>query len=74
MSYENLCENPVDALRDLAEFFGIVPDGFTFDFSQISSQNYKVADYVKSPEAVELLNVMSPGMKLKGYELDQVPA
>lgn len=72
-SYERLCQNPREILDNLAEFFGVAPDGFTFDLSQISSQNYKVAEYIKSQEAIELLDIMSPGMKLKGYELEEFP-
>jgi hypothetical protein len=70
-SYESLCQKPKEILVNLAEFIGVKPDGFTFDLSQIANQNYKVRDYIQNPEAVELLEVMSPGMKLKGYELDK---
>ncbi len=66
-SYESLCENPRTVLDGIAKFLGVASDGFRFDISRISSQNYKVADYVKDPEGAELLHMMSPMMKLKGY-------
>ena len=69
-SYENLCQNPRDVLKDIAFFLGVASDRFKYDISRISSQNYKVADYAKDPERAELLEVMSPGMKLKGYLSD----
>jgi len=67
LSYEALCQNPREVLDAIAKFFGVPSDGFRFDISRISSQNYKVADYAKNPEGAELLDLMSAGMKLKGY-------
>ena len=54
-------------MDDLAEYLGVAPDDFEYDISKISSQNYKVEDRLKSQEGLELINVMSSGMKLKGY-------
>jgi hypothetical protein len=72
LSYEKLCQNPRDVLDNIADFLGVALNGFKFDISKISSQNYKVADYAKNPEYAELLEVMSPGMKLKGYSPDDL--
>jgi hypothetical protein len=66
-SYECLCQNPRDVLDDIAEFLGVASDGFSYNISQVSSQNYKVADYARNPERAALLGLMLPGMKLKGY-------
>jgi hypothetical protein len=66
-SYEYLCENPRKVLDSLAAYFGIAPENYKFDISEVSSQNYKAEKYSGSPEAIELLEVMSQGMKLKGY-------
>ena len=66
-SYEGLCQNPKNVLEDIAKFLQVASDGFSYDISRISSQNYKVADYSTDPESAELIDMMSPGMKLKGY-------
>lgn len=66
-SYEKLCEYPTETLDDIAGFLSVTADGFSFDTTQIISQNYKVGDYEKNEKWSELLEVMSPGMKLKGY-------
>ena len=66
-SYEKLCRNPKEVLNNMAVFLSIALNEFNFDTSQISSQNYKVGDYSKDEEWLELLEIMSPGMKLKGY-------
>lgn len=66
-SYEGLCQTPRDVLDDIAEFLGVASDGFSYNISQISSQNYKVGDYARNPEHAELLDLMLSGMKLKGY-------
>jgi hypothetical protein len=67
MSYEDLCRSPTDALRPVATWLGISPDGFTFDFGQVASRNYKVADHTGEPGWDELLEAMAPAMSLKGY-------
>lgn len=67
-SYEDLCQNPSGVLADLANFLGVALGGFTYDTSRISSQNYKAADYTSTPNGLALLDLMSSGMKLKGYE------
>ena len=66
-SYEGLCQTPRDVLEDIAKFLGVASNGFRYDISRISSQNYKVADYARNPERAELLGLMLSGMKLKGY-------
>ncbi len=66
-SYEKLCKNPRKVLDDIAGFLSVPLNGFKFDTTQISSQNYKVGDYLKDEKWLELLELMSPGMKLKGY-------
>jgi hypothetical protein len=73
VSYENLCQNPKEVLDSIAELIGVTSDGFRFDISQISSQNYKVADYASDPERTELVNVMYPAMRLKGYAEGSLP-
>lgn len=70
-SYEGLCHKPGAVLAAIAEFVGVASNGFRFDTSRISSQNYKVANYDKDPERAELLRVMSPGMELLGYLPDR---
>lgn len=72
-SYEDLCQNPRGILEDISGFLGVALEGFSFDISRISNQNVKVGDYAKNPERVELLDVMSPGMKLKGYISEDHP-
>lgn len=66
-SYENLCQNPREIIEDISRFIGVDSECFSFDISQISNQNIKIADYSKNPEGIALLEVMSQGMKLKGY-------
>jgi hypothetical protein len=66
-SYENLCEKPREVLADLAKYLGVPFDGFRFDVSRIANQNYKVATAANNLEGAKLLEVMSPGMALKGY-------
>lgn len=66
-SYEYLCENQAECLNKLASFIEINPKGFNFDTAQIISQNHKVGNYSKDESWYELLQLMSQGMKLKGY-------
>jgi len=66
-SYERLCQSPRVVLDGIAKFLGVPANGFRFDSSRISSQNYKAADYAKNQEGAELVDLMSPGLKLKGY-------
>ena len=66
-SYEKLCEDPKVVLDEIAEFIGVPSEDFGFDISQISSQNYKVGEVRKDEAWVPLLEIMSPGMELKGY-------
>jgi hypothetical protein len=67
LSYEDLCQNPKDALLKLAEFLKVSVEGFKFDIHAISSQNYKAAESKNGLFGGELLRVMDPAMKLKGY-------
>jgi hypothetical protein len=69
VSYENLCKNPSEVVNSIAKLIGVSPDGFRFDLSQISSQNHKVG--AGDPERAELVQIMSPAMKLKGYIADR---
>jgi LPS sulfotransferase NodH len=69
-SYESLCENPREVIQGLATFIEIHPDGFNYDFSRITSQNYKVAGFIDTPEGQELIEIMSAGMNIKGYTPD----
>jgi hypothetical protein len=71
-SYEHLCQNPREILEKISRFLGVKSNGFRFDLSRISSQNDKAAESVKKPEYTELLEVMSPGMKLKNYSCESV--
>lgn len=66
-SYEKLCESPIEVLDNIASFLSVALKEFNFDTTQIVSQNYKVGDYAKDEKWLELLELMSPGMKLKGY-------
>lgn len=66
-SYEDLCQNPKDILEDISRFLEVAPGDFSFDTSQISNQNVKVRDYTKKTECIKLLDLMSQGLKLKGY-------
>jgi hypothetical protein len=66
-SYERLCQSPRDVLDDIAKFLGVAPDGFHYDLSRITSQNYKAQDYARDIERAELLDIMSAGLKNKGY-------
>lgn len=66
-SYEKLCATPIEVLDNLASFLSIPSNKFKFDTTQISSKNYKVGDYTKDEKWLELLELMSPAMKMKGY-------
>jgi hypothetical protein len=66
-SYEKLCEDPKAVLGRIGEFLRVPSEEFHFDISQISSRNYKVGDVKKDETWAPLLEIMSPGMKLKGY-------
>jgi hypothetical protein len=66
-SYEKLCQSPRDVLNDIAIFLGVASDGFRYDLSRITSQNYKAQDYARDIERAELLDIMSAGLKNKGY-------
>lgn len=68
-SYEKLCDTPKEILGQIAKFVGVTSDGFHFDVSKVSSQNYKVADNSSDPESGRLLQIMSPGMGLKNYRI-----
>jgi hypothetical protein len=71
-SYESLCQNPNSTLSRLAHFMEIDANGFSFDVAGIANQNYKTVNYINDPEGMELLDVMSPGLKLKGYSIAEV--
>ncbi len=66
-SYEELCRAPLEILNPLADFLGLAVNGFGFNLAAIASQNYKAPDYTKNPLGMRLLDLMSPGMRLKGY-------
>ncbi len=66
-SYEYLCERPTECLNKLATFLEINSEVFKFDTTQIVSQNYKVGNYAEDDDWDALLQMMSEGMKLKGY-------
>ena len=70
-SYECLCQNPRKVLEGIATFIGVRLDEFRVDVSRISSRNYKGVDYARDPERTELLDVMSPAMRLKDYVFDR---
>jgi hypothetical protein len=67
-SYEELCNDPEGVLKRLAAFIGVEYGKFGFDISKIQSRNYKVGNYLKEEKWRLLLDAMSPGMKLKGYQ------
>lgn len=68
-SYENLCENPRAILGEIGRFLEVKPGEFSFDLSQIKSQNFKAGDYYHSEAWIDALKIMDAGMKLKGYAL-----
>ena len=66
-NYESLCQNPRELLEALAQFLGVDSDCFRFDITSISNRNEKGAGYTINPKRADLLSVIAPGMKLKGY-------
>ncbi len=66
-SYESLCENPAVVVQELADFLGVDPRSFAFNFSTIDSKNYKVGSWMEDNKWKQALVAMQPGMKLKGY-------
>lgn len=66
-SYESLCQNPEESLAELSRYLGVDAGKFSYDFSQINNRNFKVGDYRKEEKWASLLQIMYPGMKLKGY-------
>ncbi|MEM7033881.1 MAG: hypothetical protein AAF629_30345, partial [Chloroflexota bacterium] len=66
-SYEQLCDSPADTLEKIGRFLSVSPAEFTFNTSQIVSQNYKVGAYADDEKWNELLALMRPAMMLKGY-------
>jgi len=67
ISYEELCNRPKTTLKHIADFIGVRKESFGFDISQIESRNYKVGDHLTDEIWEECLQVMEPGMRLKGY-------
>lgn len=67
ISYEELCNRPKYMLKNIASFIGLREGSFGFDISQIESRNYKVGDYLTDKNWADCLQVMEPGMQLKGY-------
>ncbi|MCG8571574.1 MAG: sulfotransferase [Spirochaetes bacterium] len=67
MSYEDLCSDPQTQIDKIATFLGINPAKFDYDFSQISSTNFKVGDYKQDKEWINKLALMQEGMQLKGF-------
>ncbi len=66
-SYEALCQDPTGTLGRLAAFLGVKAGGFSIDRISITDQNYKTVDLGQSCEGADLMDVMSEGLKLKGY-------
>ena len=66
-SYEQLCDMPEDVLGKIGRFLNISTKEFTFDLTKIVSQNYKVGEYTNDEKWDQLLTIMAPAMKLKGY-------
>ena len=73
-SYESLCQDPAEVLSRLAGFLGVKAEGFSVDRASITDQNYKTRDLKSSPEGTELMDVMSQGLRLKGYTPVAMPA
>jgi hypothetical protein len=67
LSYEELCDNPLEILNKLFSFLSVDFKKFNFDLTQIVSQNYKVGSSITDEKWFELMEVMSPGLELKGY-------
>lgn len=67
ISYEALCAAPQKVIRELADYMEVERDVFDFDLSTIKSQNHKVEFYQKDAQWRDLLEIMHPAMKLKGY-------
>lgn len=68
-SYEQLCEDPRSILRKIAKFLDVDSDGYTFDFSNIASRNYKVGYYKNDKQWFPLLEAIEPAMRLKSYRI-----
>ena len=69
ISYEDLCADPANTTQSIATFLGISPNGFSFDYSKISSKNFKVGNYKTDKEWKPLLEAMTPALRKKGYLL-----
>jgi hypothetical protein len=67
LSYESLCKNPINQLNTLATFIGCNPKGFTFDLSKIKSTNYKVGNYRRNDNWLDIIECIKPIMEEKGY-------
>lgn len=67
LSYEELCAQPAETMRRLADFLHIDPLVFKYDFTKIKSTNYKAGNYAADPRWAELLDIIRPAMTLKGY-------
>jgi hypothetical protein len=66
-SYEDLCQKPNEILGRLADYIGVEKTGFRFNLAEIANQNYKTEKIATNPETLELIEIMSPGLKLKKY-------
>jgi hypothetical protein len=67
-SYEQLCKAPKQTMNKISSFLCIDPEGFKFNFSNISSRNYKIGNYKNDDSWAPLMEAMSKAMHLKGYE------
>lgn len=67
MSYEDFCEDPETQMAEVAKFIGCDPKGFGYDYSRISSKNYKAGAYENDEKWTSLLEIMRPALEDLGY-------
>jgi hypothetical protein len=66
--YEDFCTTPRDYLEQLASFIGISPEPYRRkDLTHISSANYKFKMELDEPIFQEMMTLMEPALRAKGY-------
>jgi hypothetical protein len=66
-SYEELCSTPQKQIAELASFIGCSETDFSYDYSEVSSTNYKVGNYSSEKRWEPVLKTILPTMIEKGY-------
>ncbi|MBL1215750.1 MAG: sulfotransferase [Ignavibacteriae bacterium] len=68
MSYEDFCSNPKLHLDKVFEFLKIDPSGLdSIHYADVKSMNYKFATELTEEVQENMLKIMTPVLKLKGY-------